>query len=113
MIGSNEFLAEWVGFTNAPQVGKWKVPGANRYVKLPDFMRDMNAIFRWLVPELQRRGLGYVLSDSCGKPPYHAHVYGGYDSGNETIRSNVSRKRQTEAFCEAIRRLEEDEPNED
>jgi len=54
-------LAEWAGFKLATPVNITKFythPSLSRHIfcQLPDFPHDLNACFKWLVPEALRRG---------------------------------------------------------
>lgn len=55
----NRKLAEWAGFAEIPwyvragkQIFEWLSPNAERHNETPDFVKSLDACFKWLVPKL-------------------------------------------------------------
>ena len=68
----NEKLAKWAGFVyfdHPPVFGPnlnniktgWYYPGEEPCYHLPDFKNSVDLCFKWLVPELNKRGYYYEL----------------------------------------------------
>jgi len=48
----NKKLAEWAGFKYDDWLG-WIYPDGENFDELPDFPNDLNACFKWLVPNIK------------------------------------------------------------
>ena len=71
----NKKLAEWAGFTKADikkryyftiggeRVPKWYPPDSEYSDKLPNFPNSLDACFKWLVPEYEKRYGIYAKAD--------------------------------------------------
>ncbi len=62
---------------------------------------DLNNLFKYAVPKLQDKGFEFCLSDSWGKPPYHAEIYRYGDNG-EFLFKHVINYDPAQALKEAI-----------
>lgn len=62
-----EAMARWVGFRFDSISGRWRMPAFDSWARpkyckyLPDFPNDIAACFKWIAPELLRRGYGVTV----------------------------------------------------
>ena len=105
----NEKLAKAVGFKYVVPTGIiidfWKYPDGYTDRILPDFLNDMNACLKWIVPELRRKGLTSML---CHYTEDGVKVMlSGYDMLASEWAETMSR-----AFCLAALKYFEEANNE-
>ena len=81
----NKKLAEWVGFHKIEpniSVDWWRPDGHHEGSKLPSFTQSLDACFKWLEPELYRRGYAYLLYRVKGSK--HGAIIGKQDEDGIT-----------------------------
>ena len=88
----------------------WLCPDGKFYGNHPPhFPTDMNACEKWIIPELQRRGYGFVLfvlCDTQGKAPFRAELYNYDIEGEHLAHLGTSENLLATAFCEAVSKME-------
>jgi len=119
----NEKLARWVGFKHIPTEyqkafgrpyprqrykANWDYPDGQIHTKLPNFIKDLNACFHWLVPQFQWH---VITGNVTGLCTAEVRQYGEW--GPEHKRGWASGRGAALVLCRAIEQLVDQEENGD
>ena len=98
----NKKLLYWAGFREKD--GIWFYPNGRQLKVFEEPELDLNACFKWLEPELYRRGLRYSLKRL--QAGHLAEIFKPSKGWSDCVAYAVDEKPAT-AFCKAVEQLME------